>query len=221
MVPDELMGGAGGVGDEAGHLLPGQRRRAPGEGAGPGIAAPAGSMPAKSMLPAARRGGVPVFRRPILKPRSLRQAARPVAANSPARPAGMRQSADVDEAVQKGAGGDEHGPGPVGQPQGFHHPHHPAVLHQEPLHHGLSEIDPALFFQVGFHGQAIGLFVALDAGAPDRRPFGEVEGAELDAGLDPPGSPHPRPGRRSPSPSGPWPGRPPPGCRPSGPWCPD
>ena len=50
------------------------------------------SMPAKSMDPAARRGGVPVFRRPVLKPRFFRQAASAVAANSPARPAGMRHS---------------------------------------------------------------------------------------------------------------------------------
>ena len=45
-----------------------------------------------------------------------------------------------------------------------------------------SEVDAGLFFQPGFHGQAVGLLVALDAGAPDRRPLGEVKGAELDAG---------------------------------------
>ena len=94
----------------------------------------------------------------------------------------MRACTDVNQAVQKGAGGDEHGPGPVGQSQGLHHPHHPAVLDQEPLHHGLAQLDQRLMLQAGLHGQAIGLLVALDPGAAHRRPFGEVQGAELDAG---------------------------------------
>ena len=34
-----------------------------------------------------------------------------------------------------------------------------------------------------FHGQAIGLLIALDPGAPDRRAFGGVQQPELDAGL--------------------------------------
>ncbi len=38
VVPDEFMGGGGGVGDETAHLLLGQPCGAPGEGAGPGIA---------------------------------------------------------------------------------------------------------------------------------------------------------------------------------------
>jgi hypothetical protein len=60
---------------------------------------------------------------------------------------------------------------------------YPAVLDEEPLHHGLPQIQAPFLFQVGFHGQAVGLLVALHPGAPDRRPLGEIEGAELDAGA--------------------------------------
>jgi hypothetical protein len=44
-------------------------------------------------------------------------------------------------------------------------------------------MDAGLLFQVGLHGQAVGLFVALDPGASDRRSFGGIQPAELNARL--------------------------------------
>ena len=182
VVPDEPVGRRGGVGDEAGHLLPGQLRSAPGKGPGLRVA-PVARQAGEINGPGRRRGGVPVFKRPILKPRSFRQAARLGGGELPGPARGDSAVPDMNEAVQKGAGGDEHRPGFIGQSQGLHHAHHPAILHQQPLHHGFPQIDAGLVFQQGFHGQAIGLLIALDAGAPDRRPPGEVKGAKLDARL--------------------------------------
>jgi len=45
----------------------------------------------KSIVEALRRGGVPVFMRPISKPRPRSDSARPTEAISPARPAGVRK----------------------------------------------------------------------------------------------------------------------------------
>ncbi len=44
-------------------------------------------------------------------------------------------------------------------------------------------MDTWFLLQMGLHSQAIGLFVALDPGAPNRRTFGGIEQSELNAGL--------------------------------------
>jgi hypothetical protein len=60
------------------------------------------------MLRPSRRGGVPVFRRPAGSFSSRRRAARLTAGGSPA--AGLVVlEADVDQAVEEGAGGQHHG----------------------------------------------------------------------------------------------------------------
>ena len=95
-----------GVGDVAGHLrlrdaLGGERERARRVVAGLGLER------SKSMVRASRRGQVPVLRRPTRKPSSASCSLMPVAAKSPARPAGAAAQADVDEAVEEGAGGED------------------------------------------------------------------------------------------------------------------
>ena len=44
-------------------------------------------------------------------------------------------------------------------------------------------MEARLALQMRFHGQPIGLLVALDPGAPDRRAFAGIQEPELDAGL--------------------------------------
>ena len=65
------------------------------------------SRPAQSIVRPSSRGGVPVFSRPSGKPSRARVAARPSEGASPTRPAGDLLLADMDEAAQEGAGGDD------------------------------------------------------------------------------------------------------------------
>ena len=87
--------------------------------------------------------------------------------------------ADMNEAVQEGPRGDKHRPGFGYHTQGVHHPGHPVALQPQALHHGFPDGEIAGLLQMGLHGQAIGLLIALHPGAPHRRPLGKIQGAKL------------------------------------------
>ena len=59
------------------------------------------------VLPSSR-GGVPVFSRPSRKPSRSSVRASPTDGASPTRPAGILLLADMDQAAQERAGGDDH-----------------------------------------------------------------------------------------------------------------
>ena len=63
---------------------------------------------AQSMVVPSSRGGVPVLSRPSAKPSRSSVSDSPTAGASPTRPAGDLLLADVDQAAQKGAGGEHH-----------------------------------------------------------------------------------------------------------------
>ena len=67
------------------------------------------SSAAQSMVRPSSRGGVPVLSRPRAKPSRSRVADSPRAGASPTRPAGVVSVADMDQAAEEGAGGQDHG----------------------------------------------------------------------------------------------------------------
>ena len=83
-----------------------------------------------------RRGVVPVLRRPSVRPRRRRLSERPVAGGITQTAAGQMREADVDEAGQERAGGEQHMPGMEGQALGRAHAGGMAVLFQH-LGHGV------------------------------------------------------------------------------------
>ena len=91
----------------------------------------------------------------------------------------------MDAAVEKGAGGDHHGPGANGLAQGGAHPYHFLAAEFEAVHHRLPDDEVGLAFEHRLHPQAIAQPVRLGAGGPDRRALARVEPAELDGrGVD-------------------------------------
>ena len=137
----------------------------------------------KSIVEARRRGGVPVFIRPISKPSSLSEAESDREAISPARPAGQRQSPTWIRPPRKV---------PVVMttarpvemtPVWSTTPRIRPSSHEKLLHEPLPQVEARLLFDDGFHRQAVELLVALEAGGLDGRPLGGVEEPKMDGRL--------------------------------------
>ena len=89
---------------------------------------------------------------------------------------------NVDEAVEKGAGGHDHGPDAEDLVQRGADADHPAALDQDFIHHRLADSQVRLVFQHPLHAQPVEQPVGLGAGGTHRRALAGVEAAELDAG---------------------------------------
>ncbi len=176
------MGGRVGVGDVAGDLGQDRARAAEAEARGrvvAGLDLQAGEIDA--LLEQPGRG-------PGLEPAQFQaqvpQAGAQVLGRGVAQAAAAEMGqAHMDEPAQEGAGGQEHGPGPVGLPQGRGHSGGPAVL----LEHGHGHVlaDPEVFpaEDVPADHPQVGVAVDLGPGGPHGRALAGVQDAELDARL--------------------------------------
>ena len=88
----------------------------------------------------------------------------------------------MDQAVQKGAGGHHHRPGPDGFLEGGDAPRPPGHFRSEAVDHRLADIQVRLVFHDLLHPQPVAQPVGLGPGGPDRRAFAGIEPPELDAG---------------------------------------
>ena len=179
--PDGLVGAGVGVGEVAGHLgqdRPGaveaeaRGRRVPGLGHGHGkvdalgqkTRGGAGLEAAKGQPMTAQAGGQAVGRR-------IAQAA-----------AAQLGQADVDKPAQKGAGGDNDGPGGKRLARGDAQAADAPGLGQDVLGAVLAHGKILLGEHVALHHPHVLVAVDLGAGGAHGRPFAGIERAELDAG---------------------------------------
>ena len=142
------------------------------------------SSPAQSIVLPSSRGGVPVLSRPRAKPR---------AGEGPRQPERWRLAdptgrdlflADMDQAVQKGAGGQHHPARRDRTAVAEHHPANPAIaVEREILGRALGDVEARGFGQQFAHRPAIELAVGLGARPAHRRSLAAVQNAELDAGA--------------------------------------
>ena len=151
-----------------------------GGGSSPGCT----SSPAQSIVRPSSRGGVPVFSRPSAKPWRASVCDRPSDGRfaDPAR----RDLffADMDQAVEKGAGR-QHDPAGRNPPAvAEHEPADlPAGIEQQILGRPLDDVETRRFGQQFGDGAAIELAVGLRARPAHRRALAAVQDAELDPGA--------------------------------------
>ena len=144
--------------------------------------------PSQSMVRPSRRGGVPVLRRPMRRPKTIeprREAERRRLVDAPGRDLAL---ADMDQAAQEGAGGEHHGAGAEAAAVGGDDAGDRAVLDDQVLDRRLDHCEVRRGADRGLHRLAIELAVGLGAGPLHRRPLAPVQDAKLDAG----GIGHPR-----------------------------
>ena len=97
-------------------------------------------------------------------------------------PGGKVLQADVDQAVEKGAGGDHHRPDPDLLVDRGAEADDAAVVDQQAVDRGLAERQVRLVLQHRLHPQAVEEAVGLGPGRADGRALAGVETAELDRG---------------------------------------
>src|SRR5579871_368666 len=90
---------------------------------------------------------------------------------------------DVDEALEKGAGGEDHTLGLEGLTDLRFDAAHAPVLDQQPLDARLADGQIGRDLEHPLHARAIGCLVGLRAARPYGRTFARIEEAELDSGL--------------------------------------
>ena len=135
------------------------------------------------MVLPSRRGGVPVLRRPWGSCSSLRRAARETDGGVAHATAGVVGQADVDQAVEEGAGGEDHGRGFETDTQ-LGDGADDAVPFDDQVVASLGEDGQVgLVFQAGANGLLVQHPVGLGPGGPHGGALGGVEDAELDAAL--------------------------------------
>ncbi len=135
----------------------------------------------QSMLRPSRRGGVPVFKRPSVKPifSSVRES--PIAGASPTRPAGicfspmwMRPRRNVPVVSTTAAA-------EISRPSANLTPQTRPSFDDEIVGLGFDHRRDWRFANRGLHGLRVKLAIGLGARAAHRRAFAAVENAELDA----------------------------------------
>ena len=77
----------------------------------------------------------------------------------------------MQQALQKGSGGQNDGPASVGYLQASLHPADLVAIHDESRRLSLFQVEVWLTFANPFEPELIRLLVALNARGPDRRPF--------------------------------------------------
>ncbi len=88
----------------------------------------------------------------------------------------------MNDALQEGAGGEDHGAGVIGPARCAQHAGDPAVLDHQVLDWIGDDIEVGLGCEGGLHGFTIEAAVDLGARSADGRTLGAIEQAELDAG---------------------------------------
>ncbi len=78
---------------------------------------------------------------------------------------------DVDQAAEKGPRRDDHGPAGVKDAGLIDHTADPPAIDDQLLHQPLTQVEILLLLHDGFHGKAVELLVALEAGGLDGRPL--------------------------------------------------
>ncbi len=166
------------------------------------------------------RAGVPVFRRPTVKPSSRRRVPSPSAGGSPSLPPGPENSPMNRRASMKvpvvstTARARKRRPRSVTTPRMAPSSSRKSVT----VSWNRARLGVRLQGVLGLGG--VPGLVGLGPGGLDRGALGAVQDAELDHGCGRSGGPSGRPGRRSRAPGCPWPGRRWPGCRTGGRWRP-
>src|SRR3712207_6761637 len=89
----------------------------------------------------------------------------------------------MDDAPEKGAGGDHHRTRAHHGGGGVDDPADAAVLDDDVLDRGFDDREVRLLVEQLAHRTAVELAVGLGAGTMDRRPFAAVEQTELNAGT--------------------------------------
>ena len=89
----------------------------------------------------------------------------------------------MDQPCEEGACREHHGPGPEFDPDLGSNPNHPIAFQQEVVYSLLEQGQVGLVLEPGPDGAAVQHPVRLGTGRADRRPFGRIQGSELDPGF--------------------------------------
>ena len=165
------------------------------------------------MVRPSKRGGVPVFKRPSVKPNFSSVFERPKRRRFADAAGWNLFFADMDEAAQKSAGGKNHSAAGNLAAIGEFHAANTAVLDHQVIGFGFDDVEIRNGRNRGLHGRRIELAIGLGARARARQ--GLCGGSKRGIGcrLYRPHGPSGRPERRFPAPDGLFPGRRWPDCR--------
>ena len=141
------------------------------------------SSRSQAMVRPSRRGGVPVLRRPMGSAEAVEAVRERLGRRLAHAAAGAGAVADMDHAVEEGAGGQDHGAGADRATRRRGDARDAAVLHEEVGGLALDERQVRAGGELGLDGLAVELAVGLGAGTLDGGALGAVEEAELDAGA--------------------------------------
>jgi hypothetical protein len=135
----------------------------------------------KSMVLPSSRGGVPVLSRPTGNCSSRRRAASETDGGSPIRPPRMVRQADMNQAVEEGAGSQDHGAGGKAHPELGHHTSDVIAVQHQVVTRLREDRQIGLVLQAAANRLPIKHAIGLRARCAHRRSLARIENPELDA----------------------------------------